>query len=33
MEDLMGGPCILFKDKINFKRPGAGGYRLHQDRK
>ena len=19
MEDLMGGPCILFKDKINFK--------------
>ena len=31
MEDLMGGPCILFKDKINFKRPGAGGYRPHQD--
>ena len=31
LEDLMGGPCILFKDKINFKRPGAGGYRPHQD--
>ena len=31
LEDLMGGPCILFKDKINFKKPGAGGYRPHQD--
>ena len=31
LEDLMGGPCILFKDKINFKRPGAGGFRPHQD--
>jgi len=27
----MGGPCVLFKDKINFKRPGAGGFRPHQD--
>ena len=31
LEDLMGGSCILFKDKINFKRPGAGGFRPHQD--
>ena len=26
LEDLMGGPCILFKDKINFKRPNGGGF-------
>ena len=31
LQDLMGGPCVLFKDKINFKRPGAGGFRQHQD--
>ena len=31
LQDLMGGPCVLFKDKINFKRPGAGGFRPHQD--
>ena len=31
LEDLMGGPCVLFKDKINFKRPGGGGFRPHQD--
>ena len=31
LEDLLGGPCVLFKDKINFKRPGAGGFRPHQD--
>lgn len=31
MEDLMDGPCVLFKDKINFKRPGAAGFRPHQD--
>ena len=31
LEDLMGGPCILFKDKINFKRPNGGGFRPHQD--
>ena len=31
LEDLMGGPCILFKDKINFKRSGGGGFRPHQD--
>ena len=31
LEDLMGGSCILFKDKINFKRPNGGGFRPHQD--
>jgi len=31
LEDLMGGPCILFKDKINLKRPNGGGFRPHQD--
>ena len=31
LEDLMGGQCILFKDKINFKRPNGGGFRPHQD--
>ena len=31
LEDLMGGPCILFKDKINFKKPNGGGFRPHQD--
>ncbi len=31
LEDLMGGPCILFKDKINFKLPNGGGFRPHQD--
>ena len=31
VEDIMGEPCVLFKDKINFKRPGAGGFRPHQD--
>ena len=31
MEDLLGEPCILFKDKINFKKPGGGGFEPHQD--
>ena len=31
MEDLMGGPCVLFKDKINFKKPNGGGFLPHQD--
>ena len=31
LTDLLGGPCVLFKDKINFKRPGGGGFRPHQD--
>jgi 2-aminoethylphosphonate dioxygenase len=28
---LMGGPVVLFKDKINFKMPGGGGFAAHQD--
>jgi 2-aminoethylphosphonate dioxygenase len=28
---LMGGPIVLFKDKINFKMPGSGGFQPHQD--
>lgn len=29
--ELMHGPVVLFKDKINFKMPGGGGFKLHQD--
>jgi hypothetical protein len=29
--DLMGGPVVLFKDKINFKMPGGAGFEPHQD--
>jgi ectoine hydroxylase-related dioxygenase (phytanoyl-CoA dioxygenase family) len=28
---LLGGPVVLFKDKINFKMPGGAGFRAHQD--
>lgn len=28
---LMGGPVTLFKEKINFKMPGAPGFKAHQD--
>jgi 2-aminoethylphosphonate dioxygenase len=28
---LMGGPVVLFKDKINLKMPGGGGFSAHQD--
>jgi 2-aminoethylphosphonate dioxygenase len=28
---LMGGPVVLFKDKINLKMPGGGGFAAHQD--
>ncbi len=28
---LMGGAVTLFKDKINFKMPGAPGFKAHQD--
>lgn len=28
---LMGGPVILFKDKINLKMPGGSGFAAHQD--
>jgi ectoine hydroxylase-related dioxygenase (phytanoyl-CoA dioxygenase family) len=28
---LLGAPLTLFKDKINFKAPGGGGFEAHQD--
>jgi hypothetical protein len=31
MAALMGGPVVLFKDKINFKMPGGPGFKAHQD--
>lgn len=29
--ELFGEPAVLFKEKINFKLPGGGGFKLHQD--
>jgi ectoine hydroxylase-related dioxygenase (phytanoyl-CoA dioxygenase family) len=29
--ELLGGPVVLFKDKINFKMAGAPGFKAHQD--
>jgi hypothetical protein len=31
VDDLNGEPSVLFKDKINFKLPGADGFKEHQD--
>jgi hypothetical protein len=31
VSDLLGAPAVLFKDKINFKLPGGGGFEPHQD--
>jgi hypothetical protein len=31
VEQLLGGPAVLFKDKINFKMPGGDGFAPHQD--
>ncbi len=28
---LVGGPVVVFKDKINFKQPGGEGFEPHQD--
>ena len=28
---LFGEPAVLFKDKINFKQAGGGGFEAHQD--
>lgn len=28
---LMGGPVVMFKEKINFKMPGGPGFKAHQD--
>jgi ectoine hydroxylase-related dioxygenase (phytanoyl-CoA dioxygenase family) len=29
----LGEPASAFKDKINYKHPGGGGFRPHQDRR
>jgi ectoine hydroxylase-related dioxygenase (phytanoyl-CoA dioxygenase family) len=31
LTDLLGDRPVLFKDKINFKMPGGGGFTPHQD--
>lgn len=31
LRQLLGGEPVLFKDKVIFKPPGAGGYGPHQD--
>jgi 2-aminoethylphosphonate dioxygenase len=31
VEQLFGCPAVLFKEKINFKMPGGGGFEPHQD--
>lgn len=30
-DELFGEPAVLFKDKINFKKPGGDGFKPHQD--
>jgi len=29
--ELLGEPAVLYKEKINYKHPGGGGYAPHQD--
>ncbi len=29
--EAMGEPAVLYKEKINYKYPGGGGYAAHQD--
>lgn len=31
ISELFGEPAVLFKEKINFKLPGGGGFEPHQD--
>jgi ectoine hydroxylase-related dioxygenase (phytanoyl-CoA dioxygenase family) len=31
LNELMGEPYAIFKDKLNFKKPGGGGFSVHQD--
>ncbi len=31
VEALLGGPAVLFKDKVNFKESGGAGFEPHQD--
>ena len=30
VSDLFDEPAVLFKEKINFKLPGGGGFLAHQ---
>lgn len=29
--ELLGEPAVVFKEKINYKQPGGGGFAPHQD--
>ena len=31
LADLFGEPVVVYKEKINYKFPGGGGYAAHQD--
>ena len=31
VEELLAAPALLFKEKVNFKLPGGGGFAAHQD--
>jgi hypothetical protein len=31
LADLLGDEAVLFKEKVNFKMPGGGGFTPHQD--
>ena len=31
VEEVLGAPAVLFKDKINFKMAGGAGFEPHQD--
>ncbi|MBO6521911.1 MAG: phytanoyl-CoA dioxygenase family protein [Rhodospirillales bacterium] len=31
VSQLLGEPAVLFKEKVNFKMPGGGGFAPHQD--
>ena len=31
IDALLDEPAVLFKDKINYKMPGGGGFKAHQD--
>lgn len=31
LAELLGEPAVLFKEKINYKYPGGGGFAPHQD--
>ena len=31
VSELMDEPAVLYKEKINYKYPGGGGYAAHQD--